>query len=152
MNCWNIISESAVIFPVQINWPGRDWYNPTDGTCICYTDADGIIISASLYIVYLANCIRIVVVAGFMWFIYPCPSVCSMGHYGDVILSAVASQITSLAIVYSTVYSEAYQRSHQNSASLAFVLGIRRWLATSPKKWPVTWETFPFDDVIMTSG
>ena len=38
-------------------------------------------------------------------------------------MSAMASQITSLTIVYSTVYSGADQRKHQSSASLAFVLG-----------------------------
>ena len=42
------------------------------------------------------------------------------GHYGDVIMSAMASQITGLTIVYSTVYSGADQRKHQCSASLAF--------------------------------
>ena len=31
-------------------------------------------------------------------------------HYGDVIMGAIASQITSLTIVYSTVYSDADQR------------------------------------------
>ena len=44
-------------------------------------------------------------------------------HYSDVIMGAMASQITSLAIVYSTVYSGADQRKHQSSASLAFVWG-----------------------------
>ena len=48
-------------------------------------------------------------------------------HYRDAIMGAVASQITSLAIVYSTVYSGADQRKHQSSASLAFVRGIHRW-------------------------
>ena len=47
-------------------------------------------------------------------------------HYGDVIMDTVASQITSLTIVYSTVYSGADQRKHQSSASLAFVWGIHR--------------------------
>ena len=42
-------------------------------------------------------------------------------HYCDVIMDAVASQITSLTIVYSTVYSDEDQRKHQSSASLAFV-------------------------------
>ena len=41
-------------------------------------------------------------------------------HYDDVIMGAMASQITSLTIVYSTVYSGADQRKHQSSASLAF--------------------------------
>ena len=37
-------------------------------------------------------------------------------HYGDVILSAMASQITSLTNVCSTVYSGADQRKHQTKA------------------------------------
>ena len=45
-------------------------------------------------------------------------------------MSPMASQITSLGIVYSTVYSGADQRKHQSSASLAFVWGIHwdRWI------------------------
>ena len=70
-------------------------------------------------------------------------------HYTDVILGAMASQITSLVIVYSTVYSGADQRKHQSSASLAFVRGIHRGPVNSPRKGPVTWKMFPFDDVIM---
>ena len=70
-------------------------------------------------------------------------------HYNDVIMGAIASQITSLTIVYSTVYLGADQRKHQSSASLAFVRGIHRWSVNSPHKWPVTWKMFPFDDVIM---
>ena len=44
-------------------------------------------------------------------------------HYADVIMIEMASQITSLAIVYSIVYSDADQRKHQSSASLAFCAG-----------------------------
>ena len=47
-------------------------------------------------------------------------------HYNYVIMTKIASQITSLAVVYSTVYSDADQRKHQSSASLAFVWGIHR--------------------------
>ena len=47
-------------------------------------------------------------------------------HYNDVIMGSIASQITSLAIVYSVVYSGADQRKHQSSASLAFVWVIHR--------------------------
>ena len=72
-------------------------------------------------------------------------------HYRDVIMSTIASQITSLGIVYLTVYSGADQRKHQSSASLAFVRGIHRWPVNSPHKWPVTRKVFPFDDVIMWS-
>ena len=70
-------------------------------------------------------------------------------HYNDVIMGTIASQITSLTIVYSTVYSDADQRKHQSSASLAFVWGIHRRPVNSPHKWPVTRKMFPFDDVIM---
>ena len=49
--------------------------------------------------------------------------VISPTHYNDVIMSSLASQITSLANVYTTVYSGADQRKHQSSASLAFVWG-----------------------------
>ena len=66
-------------------------------------------------------------------------------------MGAIASQITSLTIVYSTVYSDADQRKHQSSASLAFVRGIRRGPVNSPHKWPVTRKMFPFDDVITIS-
>ena len=41
-------------------------------------------------------------------------------------MTTMASQITSLTVVYSTVYSDADQRKHQSSASLAFVWGIHR--------------------------
>ena len=70
-------------------------------------------------------------------------------HYADVIMGTIASQITSLNIVYSTVYSDADQRKHQSSASLAFVWGIHRGPMNSPHKWPVKRKMFPFGDVIM---
>ena len=73
-------------------------------------------------------------------------------HYTDVIMSVMASQITSLTIVHSTVYSGTDQRKHQSSTSLAFVRGIHRGLVNSPHQWPVTWKMFPFDDVIMYCG
>ena len=69
-------------------------------------------------------------------------------HFSDVIMGAIASQITSLTIVYSTVYSDADQRKHQSSASLAFVWGIHRGSVNSPHKRPVTRKMFPFDEVI----
>ena len=42
-------------------------------------------------------------------------------HYSDVIMGEIASQITSLIIVFSTFYSDTYQRKRQSSSSLAFV-------------------------------
>ena len=69
-------------------------------------------------------------------------------------MGAMASQITSLTIVYATVCSGADLSKHGISASLAFVWGIHRWPifrwpVNSPHKWPVTGKMFPFDDVIM---
>ena len=80
------------------------------------------------------------------------PGICCLmliSHYDDVIMDAIASQITSLTIVYSTIYSVADQSKHQSSESLAFVWGIHRGPVNSPHKWPVTRKMFPFDDVIM---
>ena len=70
-------------------------------------------------------------------------------HYNDVIMTTMASQITSLTIVYSIVYSGADQRKHQSSASLAFFAGNSPGPVNSPHKGPVTRKIFPFDDVIM---
>ena len=79
-------------------------------------------------------------------------------HHADVIMTMLASQITSLTVVYTILYSGVDQRKHQSSASRAFVRGINRdrWIAgnspgpvNSPHKGPVTRKMFPFDDVIM---
>ena len=67
-------------------------------------------------------------------------------------MTRMASQITSLAIVYSTVYSGADQSKHQSSASLAFVWEIHRGPVNFPHKWPVTQKMFPFDDIIMAAA
>ena len=56
-------------------------------------------------------------------------------HYNDVVMSAMASEITGLTIVYSTVYSGADQRKHQSSASLAFVPAQRASNAGNVSIW-----------------
>ena len=76
----------------------------------------------------------------FSWYLY----------YGDAIMGAITSQITSLTIVCSTADSDADQRKHQSSASLVFVR-VHRGPVNSPHKWPVTRKMFPFDDGIMRS-
>ena len=63
------------------------------------------------------NCLRDLVIRVFTWY---------SSHYCDAIMGTVASQITSLTIVYTTVYSDPDQSKHQSSASLAFVWGIHR--------------------------
>ena len=69
-------------------------------------------------------------------------------HYYDVIMSTMASQITSLTVVYSIIYTGADQRKNQSSTSLAFVGGIHQWLVNSPHKRPVMQTMFPFDIIM----
>ena len=57
-------------------------------------------------------------------------------HYSEVIMSAMASQITGVLIVCLNVCSVADRRKHQSSMSLAFVRGIHRWQVNSPHKGP----------------
>ena len=75
-------------------------------------------------------------------------------HYIDIIMTTMASQITSLTVVCSTVYSDADQRKHQSSVSLAFVRGIHwdRWIPCTKGKlrgkcfhlmtssWKIQWQ------------
>ena len=75
-----------------------------------------------------------------------CNAVLIADYYNDIIMGEMASQITSLTIVYSTVYSGEDQRKHQSSASLAFVRGIHWWPVNSSLKWPVTRKMFSFDN------
>ena len=49
-------------------------------------------------------------------------------YYSDVIMSAMASQINGISVVYSTVCSGANQRKHKSSALLAFVSRSDRWI------------------------
>ena len=66
-------------------------------------------------------------------------------HYSDVKMGTMASQITSLTIVYWIAYSGADQRKHQK---LRVTSLCDRWPVNSPHKWPVTRKMFPFDDII----
>ena len=70
-------------------------------------------------------------------------------HNNDVIMSAMATQITSASIVCSAVCSGADQRKQQSSTSLAFLKGIHWWPVDPPHKGPVMQNMFLFDNVIM---
>ena len=85
--------------------------------------------------------------------LFDCPNGITVAptHYDDVIVGVMASQITSLTIVYSTIYSDADQRKHQSSASLAFA-GNSPGTWEFPHKWPVTRKMSPFDHVFMSNG
>ena len=69
-------------------------------------------------------------------------------HYGEVIMNAMASQITGVSIAQPFVRAQ-IKKIHQSSASLAFERGIHWWPLDSLHKGPVTQKIFPFDDVIM---
>ena len=105
----------------------------------------GSLITLSTFTKYICNRHLKLARDGKVWAVF----VSSDYHFNDVIMDAMASQITSLTIVYSTVYSVEDQRKHQSSASLAFVWGFHRRQVNPPHKGPVTREMFPFDDVIM---
>ena len=71
-------------------------------------------------------------------------------YYNDVIMRARASQISSLAIVYSTVYSSrSISKKISKFCVTGLCAGIHRWPVNSLQKGPVTRKIFPFDDVIM---
>ena len=70
-------------------------------------------------------------------------------HYIDVIMSAIASEITSLAIVYSTVYSVSDQRKKTKLCVTILCEGNSPVTVNSPHEGPVARKMFPFDDVIM---
>ena len=53
-------------------------------------------------------------------------------HYIDVIMTTMASQITSLTVVYSTVYSDADQRKHQKLCVTGLCVGNSPGPVSSP--------------------
>ena len=55
-------------------------------------------------------------------------------------MGAIASQITSITIVYSTVYSAADQRKHQSSASLAFVREFPAQMDSNAENASIWWR------------
>ena len=58
-------------------------------------------------------------------------------HYSDVTMGAMASQITSLTIVYSTVYSGADQRKHPQIKEKFRVTGLCAWNSPVTSEFPV---------------
>ena len=69
-------------------------------------------------------------------------------HYTDVIMSPMASQITSLTIVYSTVYSGTDKKTSKLHVT-GLCEGNSPMTGEFPHKGPVMRKMFPFDDVIM---
>ena len=70
-------------------------------------------------------------------------------HCNDVVMSAIASQITSFIIIYSTVYSRRRSKKTSKLRATGLLMGIHRWSVDSPHKGIVTRKMFLFDDVNM---
>ena len=63
-----------------------------------------------------------------------------LDHYNAAILGAIASQITSLTIVFLTVHLDTDQRKHQSSASLAFVREFPAHMASNAENVSIWWR------------
>ena len=72
-------------------------------------------------------------------------------QYNEVIMSAMASQITNLTIVYSIIYSGAGQKKTWKLRVTGFCAGNSPVTGEFPAKRPITRQMSPFDDVIMYS-
>ena len=64
-------------------------------------------------------------------------------------MDAIASQITSLAIAYSTVYSDSDQRKTLKLRVTGLCAGNSPGTGEFPAQMASNAEMFPFDDVIM---
>ena len=151
--CWSLVGH-FIIYRFQLNqwWQGMRGFSNLYGNCECLpTDMHQQLTATVSYCVNMAQ--LKLAAASNTWIKRRQLKLLKISqfsvHYGDVIMGTIASQITSLTIVYSTVYSDADQRKYQSSASLAFVRGFHRGPVNSPHKWPVTRKMFPFADVIM---
>ena len=67
-------------------------------------------------------------------------------------MGTIASQITSLTIVYSTVYSDADQRKHQKRRATGLCAGNSPGTGEFPAQMASDAENVSFDDVIMGHG
>ena len=70
-------------------------------------------------------------------------------RYNNVIMGAMASQITSLTIVYSTINPGEDKKKTSKFRVTGLCEGNSPSPVNSPHKGPVTLKMFPFDDVIM---
>ena len=70
-------------------------------------------------------------------------------HYNDTMMSAMASQITSVFIVYPTLCLGADQRKKSKPRVTGLFAGSSQVTDEFATQRPVTRKMFPFDDVIM---
>ena len=72
----------------------------------------------------------------------------TMAHYIDVIITAMASQITSIAVVYNRLFRRRSMKTSKLRVT-DYCAGNSPGPVNSPHKGLVTREMFPFDDVTM---
>ena len=70
-------------------------------------------------------------------------------HYNDVIMAAMASQITSITIVYSTVYSDTDQKKTSKLRVTGLCEGNSPVTGEFPSQMASNAKKLPIDDVIM---
>ena len=70
-------------------------------------------------------------------------------HYVDVIMTSMASQITSFTVVYFQSFILAQIKENIKAPRHLPLCGNSSGPVNSPQKGPVTRKMFPFDDVIM---
>ena len=158
------------IFPVQRSWRRVYWFHHIRLSVRLWTESSplcnfhNIILAGPIFISYLHIVSRRCVVCKFSlqnskFWIFAIFLICNsdfvviwlgMWHYRDVIMGMMASQITSLTIVYSTVIQAQIKENIKAQRHWPFLWGIHRSPVNSLHKWPVTRTMFPFDDVIMT--
>ena len=74
---------------------------------------------------------------------------CKTTHYNDVILTTMASQITSLTVALNRLFRRRSKKTSKLRVN-DFCVGNSPRPVNSPHKGPVTRNRFPFDYVIMT--
>ena len=64
-------------------------------------------------------------------------------------MTVMAFRITCQSSVCSTICLDRQQRKITGPCYWHFATGIHQWPVSFPQKWTVTWNIFPFDDVII---
>ena len=139
-NSWIRLSPCGAIYQDGWSiWNYSSWKTKNQLSCKVYSEVAGEKKNGRQQ-----RCIEVVITEYFQ--IIEC--LCCMFahiHYYAVMMRTIASQITSITIVY----PGADQGKHQSSASLACVPGNSPVIGEFPAQRASSAEMFPFDDVIM---
>ena len=115
------------------------WFNPSGGECGIFQAKSN---NATSLCVAMSSAAMLLTVQDRLDLVF------TGKHYGDVTMSAVASQMTGVSIVLLNRLLRRCSKKHQSSTSLAFVMGIDGLPVDSPHKGPITLTRLPFDEPI----